>query len=420
MQSKIKIGILLAAIYLASQVIAVKVCCAAPPTTGPAIPAGMTAEQWDYYCQGWTGAGGMVIPPPPPILSPLERWRNQVHVIPGPYVANNIDLTPILNAAKGGTVVSLTPYGKYFTSGTTNILAQVYFNGSELNAGQSNGSGANLTLGPGSLVNGVHITHGYTCFKQIGRGAMVHNFYIDDYKEITPGHGLSGTWLGVKNRAFESTLVDVDQSPNFDVQTGWIGVTQSQNFYFTDNLKCFNVDFWGTPFEYDARSEVTGPTNSNRCQKGSFDACAFHLFPTNGKGTTVGIRIGAGLTFTNCWIEGNVYCGENPPSPPPSATTYVDGCAFINCKFIAKGTREPIDSNDGVTMSVTGCEFWTDQAKICIAIAPSKSVCPSVGNIVHVPPGAPYKQFTNSASQPGTGTIVSTVPYTVPVPPTPF
>lgn len=421
--SKLIARILFAALYFS--VVAPATCHGAVPTTGPSVPSGMTAEQWDFYCQGWTGAGGIVIPPSPPILAPLQRWKNQVHVVPGPYVANGADLSTVADIGKAGVVVALTPGGSYVFSKTTAVNCQLYCNGSDLRCDNPiGGSGSNLNLGAGCLVNSPHITKGYTLFNQVGKGAQVHNFFIDDYHEITPGSGLAGSWTGVKNRAFESLLVDKDTTPNLDVQTGWIGIGApymgAQLVYITCNAKFFNVYFAGSPVEYDFRTEVTGPTNTDRCQKVIVDTCTFIWDPSNGKGTTVGVRNGNGLTFTNCYIKANAYMGQNPSPPPTSATLYVNGCTYNKCKFVTFGTREPIDSNYGVTMAVTGCEFWMDQAKIAIAIAPSASVCSATDNIVHVPLGGVFKQFTNSTSQPGTGTKLSTDPYVVPAPPLPF
>lgn len=395
----------------------------APPTTQP----GSQPQMW---LDGWTAAGGVIAepPPPPPPPTPLSNWLEQVHVAPGPYIANGADLKPIIEAAKKGDSISCQPKtGLYRLSGTTTIPAgvSVYLNGSALACTVTPGSNSNFIMGAGSLLNGAHVTKAATFVTTGGKGVQVHNVFSDDYK---PGANATD-WAGVSVRFIDSELVDTDDSPNTDIQGCWIGITVSQGIYITNNFFLNNCRFSGSTQEYGFRTEVTGPKNDNRCQFGIAQNCQFLYVPTNGKGSTIGIRMAGpangkagSITFRNCFIQSNIRVGQQPASPPwpADATAYANNIILDGCKFVSIGQREAITSLNGTTLAITNSEFWVDQNPVSIAIAPTWNSTTVANSVVHKPANSPWHRLTNQDGTPGVNTIISTVPYVVPQAPSPF
>lgn len=362
------------------------------------------------------------IPAPAPSapLTLLQRWRKQVPIIPGNFVPAG-DLTPHLAAAKSGDSINCNPAAPYFFSG--NPVGQpgvtLNFNGADL----AMNTDAHLMLGAGSIARGFHLLKAKQFIWCAGRGVQVHNFLSEDY---APGANAS-TWNGVQLRFLDCQLADTDTTPNLDVQTGYIGRTLlpgGQQIYLTSNFNFNNLYFNGSEAEYDLRTEQLDTPGNPRCKKGVATNCTFMYWVPNGKGSTIGVRMGDGILFDGCYIQSNIRVGQQPQTgnPEPNATACCNGVTLRKCKLVGIGVREVGTLLQGITAFVDQCEIWPDKSPIAFALDLANNANKSLltNNIVHSP-GPTFHHFTNLGdSMPGTGTIIDTGPYIVPAPPLPF
>lgn len=394
--------------------------------SNPTPPVGMSAD----YLAGWNARGladGTMPPPPapPPVSAPtpLQRWAAKVSVSAGPYLADGLDLAPLIAAAKPGTVFNCTPGGKYTIGSTVTVPSNssLLFNGATVACTASAGASSNLILSANVTVAGGHVTRGSVLFRVTGRGCKIAQMFTDDYA----GSGAAG----LSTHFTDAEMVDITTADNLTISGCWMGVTGSQQVYATCNHSLMDCYLAGSLTEYNYRTEIVGTVASARPQKVTVTNCTFRYLPANGKGSSIGLRMCGPVTaapnsivFTNCYIEGNARLGQTPPGTPvptdPKANA--NGVVFTGCTFVGYGTRETITSMDGVTASVQGCTFYTDMASICIALSTNGNATTIGGSVVHHPVGSPWYRLTNQTANPGTGTVVNMDPYVIPAAPAPF